>query len=525
MKESFIKKHLLATIVLTIIAVLIVVGLVFLIKLKKKNNRAYVQPVSDINMNYMLSNDTGDGTIKDNATQNVVVSTADTIEEIYVSEGQEVKKGDPLLSYDTQALKLSLEEEKLSVDSAKQTLQAEEDRLTRFQNMDPLTQEDIMVITANRMATLQRYDEDYNAKMKEEEEAAEKTWEQTKAEEERQAARKAYDDAKASALATAKETEMPEAMKKAEAAGATFSEADWTAGWETSYAEENPYVEPEFDQAAWEAAYKEQVPYKEPEEAEIKPWDPNYYTDEEKQKMIADQQVVVKKAKSTVRDAEIQLEQAQNKLKNATVTASMDGMVTKIGDKDHLPNDGSAFMIVSSAAGVAVSGGISEFRLDKVKVGDRITVNDWMTGSMSEAEIVDISPYPAAEGTFYAGNGNPNTSFYPYTAVLDNPNGFNAGDGVSISWMSATENPDTIVLEKVYVRGDDEGSYVLVAEDGKLVKRRVTVEELESDSSYLHVLDGLNQDDLIAFPYGRTGFEGNITTEEYPTGIMNMFGI
>ena len=215
MKESFIKKHLLATIVLTIIAVLIVVGLVFLIKLKKKNNRAYVQPVSDINMNYMLSNDTGDGTIKDNATQNVVVSTADTIEEIYVSEGQEVKKGDPLLSYDTQALKLSLEEEKLSVDSAKQTLQAEEDRLTRFQNMDPLTQEDIMVITANRMATLQRYDEDYNAKMKEEEEAAEKTWEQTKAEEERQAARKAYDDAKASALATAKETEMPEAKKKA----------------------------------------------------------------------------------------------------------------------------------------------------------------------------------------------------------------------------------------------------------------------------------------------------------------------
>ena len=78
MKESFIKKHLLATIVLTIIAVLIVVGLVFLIKLKKKNNRAYVQPVSDINMNYMLSNDTGDGTIKDNATQNVVVSTAET---------------------------------------------------------------------------------------------------------------------------------------------------------------------------------------------------------------------------------------------------------------------------------------------------------------------------------------------------------------------------------------------------------------------------------------------------------------
>ena len=234
MKESFIKKHLLATIVLTIIAVLIVVGLVFLIKLKKKNNRAYVQPVSDINMNYMLSNDTGDGTIKDNATQNVVVSTADTIEEIYVSEGQEVKKGDPLLSYDTQALKLSLEEEKLSVDSAKQTLQAEEDRLTRFQNMDPLTQEDIMVITANRMATLQRYDEDYNAKMKEEEDAAEKTWEQTKAGGERQAARKAYDDAKASALATAKDTEMPEAKKKAEAASLPFSEADWTAGWETS---------------------------------------------------------------------------------------------------------------------------------------------------------------------------------------------------------------------------------------------------------------------------------------------------
>ncbi len=76
------------------------------------------------------------------------------------------------------------------------------------------------------------------------------------------------------------------------------------------------------------------------------------------------------------------------------------------------------------------------------------------------------------------------------------------------------ENTDAIVLEKIYVRSDDNGNYVL-ADNGKsrLVKKPVTVKNT-SESEYVQITDGLTLDDMIAFPYGSKAKEGIKTTTQ-----------
>jgi len=78
---------------------------------------------------------------------------------------------------------------------------------------------------------------------------------------------------------------------------------------------------------------------------------------------------------------------------------------------------------------------------------------------------------------------------------------------------SAEVDTQSIYLEKMYVRSDDEGSYVLVAgDDGRLERRAVTTGRVIW-GSYVQITSGLEADDLLAFPYGNSAVEGASTTE------------
>jgi multidrug efflux pump subunit AcrA (membrane-fusion protein) len=241
-------------------------------------------------------------------------------------------------------------------------------------------------------------------------------------------------------------------------------------------------------------------------------YDPKGLTENEKKEQTASDEIGIKKAENAVKSAQINLDDAKRRLSEATVTAKIAGVVLTMGDYKNPPQDGSAFITISSQNGLAVTGYVSELQLDSMKEGDEIAINSWESGAYATATITEVSSYPAANYDGWS-NGNSNVSWYPYTAYIENADGFKTGEYVQISKVME-ENTDAIVLEKIYVRSDDNGNYVL-ADNGKgrLVKKPVTVKNT-SESEYVQITDGLTLDDMIAFPYGSKAKEGIKTTTQ-----------
>lgn len=238
----------------------------------------------------------------------------------------------------------------------------------------------------------------------------------------------------------------------------------------------------------------------------------SYYTYEEKQQLIQDTQQRISKLKNDLGVAENDLSKSKLKLDDAVITAGINGKVTAIGgDGGNEP-----FCVVTSSDGIALKGYLSEFDLDSTAVGDTVTVSSY-SGAYTEAVIQSIDRYPADARYLYR-EGNQNTSYYTFTALMDDASGFEAGEEVQIQKDADTDS-SAIVLPKVYIRTDDEGAYAMIDDNGRLKKQPVVTERCPQSNNVI-ITEGLSYGDKIAFPYGNGLKEGARTTTEYSIDLF-----
>ena len=235
------------------------------------------------------------------------------------------------------------------------------------------------------------------------------------------------------------------------------------------------------------------------------------YTGRQKLDLINEQEIVIKKAQNALDFAKEELKEAQQNLEKATQVSNIGGTVTMIRGKDDILNDGSPFCTVQGDNGVTVKGYLGEFDKNVLGEGDKITVSSYMTGIEVDAEIVLINDYPYESSGNMMNGGNQNTSVYEFTAFLEDSTGFEVGEGVEIT--KHRDNPGALCIEKVYVRNDSNGSYVLIDKDGVLARQDVKIERAGQDE-YVLITEGLSGDELIAFPYGSKAEVGIKTTTE-----------
>lgn len=96
-----------------------------------------VTSVSNLQTDW-YSETTLDGTITTNVTQNVNMDKDMIIDEIYVSQGDDVKKGDNLISFDMTLVEMELNIAKLKLQKQEQDLAKAQKRLTSLQNGGPI---------------------------------------------------------------------------------------------------------------------------------------------------------------------------------------------------------------------------------------------------------------------------------------------------------------------------------------------------------------------------------------------------
>ena len=492
------KKRIITIILVCAVSASAIAGIVYGVKTYQYNKlTADVESVSSLNWGYWGGSMESEGMATNDSAQSIFPDSTQIIKEVYVTEGQEVKEGDPLLSYDVTSLQLSIEVKKLAVQSVTDQISIANKELDKLKKTTPVTPQPDPVpqpeeTTQFTLPELTKTGDAYN-----------------------------YICITTGTLATPFVTgdfinkvvnEDDSVFAVVEIRDGNTKDGELIASWMIS-AQTTAGCE---DETRWDIMTKQQkVEDAEPvqentvQETDVSTANVTTYTPEELAKEIAKKEQELKKLDLDKRKAELELSNLEESATDGVVHAKINGIVKTVQDKDNLPNDGSAFLTVTGSDGLYVKGDVSELMLDQVKVGQTVTATSWQSGLTFEAKITSIDNYPDANNSYY-GDGNQNVSYYAYTAYIENPDGIQNGEYLSLT-IDTSDSEDTtssIYLESAYVRQEDGRYYVMKDDGGVLKKQYVTTGKIVSGGYAMEITSGLTEDDAIAFPYGKTAKEG-----------------
>lgn len=249
-------------------------------------------------------------------------------------------------------------------------------------------------------------------------------------------------------------------------------------------------------------------------------------TQQEINKAILEKAQAVKEQEVNLKVAKLKLDKKLSELGDGNVYAEFDGTVKTVRDPDEAYNNSEAVVELSGGGGYYVTGTLSEMDLGSVKVGDSVSISSWMTGAACEGTIVSIDDYPTSNGNNW-GDGNRNVSYYPFKVFVTEDANLQPNDYVDIQFQKnsgADESGNSLYLESMFIRTENGKSYVMArGEDGRLEQRWVQTGR-DLWGSYTQIRGGLTIDDYVAFPYGRDVTEG-AKTAEAPADQLYNYGV
>ncbi len=507
------------------------------------------------------------GMVTTDKIQKVFLSSSQTVNKVWVAEGDSVRKGDKLISYDSTLTQASVEQAKIDYDRQDESLTTaknELEYLKKAKNKETLKQE-LDKLTAELDALKKKYDEDpdhpYNGDAPVTEGAIKdykKTMTVKGADGSDQTVNvQYYSWLSTSRLNDSKVTEILTNLATLRAdkdhpsvdtyvvlvqryedkvggyvdntVGLVITET-YTAGDDTAVpaVPESRSVSfsvrsdlPEFEDT--ERKYDDAAIKRLQQKINLA----NMYLEnsmEQKDlaKAIVDKAQEVKEKEVNLRLAKLSLDKKTKELGDGNVYAEFDGTVKAVRNADEAYNNSEAVIELSGGGGYYVTGTLSEMELGSVKVGDTVSISSWMTGAACEGTIVSIDDYPTTSGNSW-GDGNRNVSYYPFKVFVEEDASLQANDYVDIQYQKAgtQEQGSSLYLQSWFIRTDNGKSYVMARnEDGRLEQRWVQTGR-DLWGSYTQIRGGLTTDDYLAFPYGRDVVEGARTVETAADELYN----
>ena len=481
-------------IITIVLAVLLGVGALTGILYALKMNRApiNVYAVRDMAMESYWGDSTESyGNVRADRMQDVYVSDTQKVTQIFVTEGQTVREGDKLLSYDSTLTEIALTRKQIAVQKLELQLKQAKADLAQINTYKPYTPP--VPKPEPKPDPGEQVEVPY---LKGGDGTAEKPyiwlWDDTCV---------FTQEFILQVLGTANQAY---AVFQQRAGNTTKGELLQSWAFVFSVSEDGKLSFTMFD-------YTEPAEPTEPTEP-TEPVDPGpQYTAAEIAQMKAEKNQQIKDLDQKYRLAEIEYKQQKAEFDDGTVYAKYDGTVTAVLDEGTARTEGSAIIRVAGGGGYYVTGAVSELELDSVKIGQSVTVNSWESGNTFEGTITEISDYPTSS-RYSFGSGNSNVSYYPFTVQINGDAALREGEGVSITYEAQKTNAGGFYMQSPFILTEGGKNYAYVrGEDGRLEKREV-VTGRRADY-YWQILGGLTMDDFVAFPYSKEAQTGAKTTE------------
>lgn len=512
------KKKTIKIIIIAVLVVAVAAGSITgVVYYKNSKGLASVMSVSMISTTNDSTSMTSEGIVCDDVGQTINLSDGQKVTEVYVTKDQQVKAGDKLLAYDVTSLSLSVELKQLEIKSLENQLASEKQKLDKLKNTKPVAKQPETPVTpepqpeqkpdTHPAAPEQKPDEQHDVISDLSEAKGNGTEDDpyvftcTEASYVSGSLLNTLADKSAVARFVIGDANAPdmELIVRGDKLG-SYDDSDeiklFLAGTITAGAASDDTAGNEPSDSTADSA-TEQTTQPDADTAS----EEKTYTADELKDAIKEQTRSVADVDLQKRIAQADLKELQSELEDGVVYAKKDGIVTTVCDPANPPQDGTPFLQLSGAAGLYISGTIGELDLDTVKVGQSVSAVNYMTGDTYEGTISEISNVPSDSVNYY-GDSNPNSSFYEYTAYIENPQNLKKGDSLELTIDTSSEGSDSgLYIDKSYVRTENGQSYIYKDDNGKLKKQTVKTGK-SLWGSYVEIKSGLTNDDYIAFPYG-----------------------
>lgn len=208
-----------------------------------------------------------------------------------------------------------------------------------------------------------------------------------------------------------------------------------------------------------------------------------------------------------------EIAQTQSTLSNAQVTAPISGRIISISKEDY-DNDG-AYITIQQAGTYRVKASLNELNRGMIFEGTQMRITSRNNDGMSWEGVVSlIDTEGGSTGNSDQGYYGPapdeysSTTKYPFYVELKNAEGLMLGQHVFVEVDNGTaenEAPKGLMLPEYYLtfeEGVDEAKAFVWADNGKdrLEKRYVTLGVYDDMNCTYEIVEGLTEDDFIAFP-------------------------
>jgi len=236
-------------------------------------------------------------------------------------------------------------------------------------------------------------------------------------------------------------------------------------------------------------------------------------------------QVDLKEAELKLKAKETEVEQSQNILENATVVSPVTGRVQSISENgtDNYGNP-LPYITIQQSGSYRIKGVLGELQRGGIMEGDRIRIlsrTDETVSWMGTVSLVDYeSPYQGSQNDMYYGmaaDEMTSSSRYPFYVELESTEGLLLGQHVYMEKYVEGEAPAGVSISSAFICYAEDGSnYVWAENGGKLEMRTVVLGEYNPMLDTYQVVEGLTEDDYIAFPDPELCVAGASTTHDAP---------
>ena len=237
-------------------------------------------------------------------------------------------------------------------------------------------------------------------------------------------------------------------------------------------------------------------------------------------------EVELKESQLNLGAKETAVAQSEQILLNATVCSPVTGRVQAVNDGGY-DNYGNPLPYISirQAGSYRVKGTIGELQMGSLMIGARVKIlsrtdeNQVWYGTVS---LIDYeNPYQGSEMDMYYGSNvdeMSSSSKYPFYVEPEDSEGLILGQHVYMELDTGDEEASSgISISSAFFCYEEDGTMYVWAEGRNgLEKRTVTVGEYNMAMDTYEVLDGLTENDHIAFPDPELCREGVPTTREKP---------
>ena len=240
---------------------------------------------------------------------------------------------------------------------------------------------------------------------------------------------------------------------------------------------------------------------------------------------IQSMQVDLKEAELNLTAKEKEVAQSETMLENVTVVSPVTGRVTGVNENGY-DNYGNplAYITIQQAGSFRIKGTLGELQRGGIVEGSRMKIvsrtdeNVFWFGTVT---LVDYeSPSQGNDNNIYIGGVEDpmsSSSKYPFYVELESSEGLLLGQHVYLQLDAGEEERTALSISSAFVCFDENGNpYVWAEKNGKLEVRPVVTGEYNFMLDTMEILEGLTEEDYIAFPDGELCVEGAPTTHDEP---------